>query len=226
MADLMLVVFLLLNVILVTKSWPGRWPATKRETQQNTTSTTTDDGIVFPDVYSTMDRYLPPAEADFSASGKGQNCVAGVCNEAKDYPYNHIKDVLNKIKTYNKLFGFLEGTVVTLPNRFKPGVDEEDETLCPVITHTVYPKTIKNENDTERYIINIDEHKQGLVFETCVEKAKCKFYNIFPAIYTSQCSQRYARRRLVALEEDGKPATDTFVVPSCCVCTVKIKKTK
>ena len=227
MGDYLLVLLLILNVVLLTKSFPDRWSYQKRNTKPEINSSSVNDDIVFPDVvYTTTSlRYSGNSkeEVDFSANGKGLNCIEDVCDDAKDYPYERIKEIVNQISMYKKLFGFLEGSVVETPNRFKPGAEDdgEGESLCATNTHTKYPKLLKNENNTEKFIVNVDGHKQGLVIETCVEKAECKFASRFPDTYTSECRQRYARRRLMAVGEDGNPAFDTFIVPSCCVCTVK-----
>lgn len=123
------------------------------------------DDIIFPDVQTTKNPINPET---FSAKGKGTNCVEDVCSDAKDYPYEYIEQLVNRESQYNDLFGYLEGTIVNTPTRWQPGQEPESETLCGTAVHTSYPKTLKNENGTERFIVNVEGHKQGLVYETCL----------------------------------------------------------
>lgn len=53
------------------------------------------------------------------------------------------------------------------------------------------------------------------------ESVGCAFTDQFPLGYKTVCKQKYIYRKLVALDEEGKPITDTFPLPSCCSCVVK-----
>jgi hypothetical protein len=39
--------------------------------------------------------------------------------------------------------------------------------------------------------------------------------------YTSVCRQKYIYKKLLAFSPDGKAMTDTFKLPSCCVCYIR-----
>ncbi|KAK4880929.1 hypothetical protein RN001_004248 [Aquatica leii] len=175
MVNFMFYCVIFLNVILVAKSWPsGNRSLNEHEIIPN--SKLDNQDFLFPDEYTTQLRFLSNSkeDMDFSAAGKGLNCIEDICDDAKDYPYDKIKEVIGQIK-FDNLFNSLEGSIVELPSRFKPPGEDGSETLCATITHTVYPKQMKNENNVERFIVNVEDHKQGLVFETCVENAKCKY---------------------------------------------------
>ncbi|KAF5304383.1 hypothetical protein FQA39_LY09762 [Lamprigera yunnana] len=212
--------------ILPAKLWPTDSKSNQGDKEKSVSRSnkpSLNEDIIFPDeLVNTQLRFL--SNVDYSANGKGINCVQDVCDDAKDYPYQRIQEIMDKIDVYKSLFGYLEGTIVDIPNRFKPAGEEGSESLCAATIHTKYPKTMKTENQTERFVINVPDHMQGMVFETCVENAKCKYATLFPNGVTSQCSQRYSKRRLMALGEDGNPVIDTFVVPSCCLCTITKRK--
>lgn len=227
-------------MILASKTWP---PETREDTynwrpervhfqrkdglvkqvnlQKRQASETEDnDEIMFP----TIPNANPAKREDFSAVGKGLECTGDVCEDAKDYPSDHIKKIISKLSYYNNLFvDSPEGTYVDTNTR--GGAEDNSEPLCATTTLTKFPKTLKNENKTEKYIVNDGMYKQGIVFEMCVAAAKPCPYATFPIGYAHECTQKYSTVRLMALEgKDGDPAFDRFVIPSCCVCNIKKPK--
>ncbi|RZB38877.1 hypothetical protein BDFB_002821 [Asbolus verrucosus] len=143
-------------------------------------------------------------------------CTHGLCTNVVGYPKDRIKKLLSRSQFMN---GYFEATeeLVNIDNRF--GSDEMS--LCDTMVHTIYPEKANNTNKIEKVIVNVEGHKQGIVFETCVNNEKCKFSSTFPNGYISYCKQKYIHKRLMVLGDNDKFVFDSFEVPSCCVCTVK-----
>lgn len=51
--------------------------------------------------------------------------------------------------------------------------------------------------------------------------SKCHPAILLPGSYTTQCVQKYFRRPLVAMDENGNLSKDLFEIPSCCMCVLK-----
>lgn len=49
----------------------------------------------------------------------------------------------------------------------------------------------------------------------------CMFNDDGPTGYESYCKQKYIYKKLLALDPEGKAITDTFRLPSCCVCFLR-----
>ncbi|KAK9874703.1 hypothetical protein WA026_005523 [Henosepilachna vigintioctopunctata] len=174
--------------------------------------------------------YLPPRStplarterSEISAHTSRRKCSHGFCEEVDDYPEDLIRNVLKRSSNLNEYFR--EEVTFNLNNR--GGFDDEEDsndTLCPVRSVTRYPRTARNTKKQERLLINVEGHKQGIVFETCIEDVQtCKFSESFPAGYVSSCKQKYVKRRLATLDADNQTTSwDIFEVPSCCVCIIK-----
>lgn len=53
---------------------------------------------------------------------------------------------------------------VNIDNRF----NSDEMPLCETKIHTIYPEKANNTMKVEKVIVNVEGHKQGIVFETCV----------------------------------------------------------
>lgn len=104
-----------------------------------------------------------PSEEETSSTDnqiKSSNCSFGLCDEVDDYPVEKVHNILKRYELKNY---FSIEKEVNIINRF----GEDTENLCATITHTRFPKTAKNMQDKEQVIVNVDQYKQGVVFETC-----------------------------------------------------------
>ncbi|EEZ99207.1 protein spaetzle [Tribolium castaneum] len=142
-------------------------------------------------------------------------CDHGLCYNVAGYPKEQIKKILSRSHDMNRYFETSE-EVVNLDNRF----NTDEMSLCETTIRTIYPEKANNTQKVEKVIVNVEGHKQGIVFETCVNNGKCKFSSNFPTGYTSYCKQKYIHKRLMVLGDDDKFVFDLFEVPSCCICTV------
>jgi len=148
------------------------------------------------------------------------NCVEGLCENVPGYPAADIRSSLETVKVFDDYFRALQ--LETIENRISETAGEEQ--MCKTREHRIYPQKANNSRHVERTIVNIDDKKQMIVFDTCLENSKCAFSETFPDTYTSECKQKYVKRRLVVLgDEREKLAFDTFDVPSCCVCVLTQK---
>ncbi|KAF2894342.1 hypothetical protein ILUMI_11820 [Ignelater luminosus] len=128
--------------------------------------------------------------------------------------------MLKKVPHYENLFGFFDGSLIEQGSKISG--DSELEPLCSAIVHVKHPKTLLSQQNITKYIVNFDNYKQGISFTTCVKNARCGDAS-FPAGYVAECVQKYTTVRLVAVEveKSKEPALDSFVIPSCCVCSTK-----
>ncbi|KAJ3653877.1 hypothetical protein Zmor_013105 [Zophobas morio] len=143
------------------------------------------------------------------------SCAYGLCFNVAGYPKEQIQRILSRSQFMNSYFEVSEEPVI-IDNRF----NTDEMSLCETKVHTIYPEKANNTQKIERVIVNVEGHKQGIVFETCVDNGKCKFSSNFPTGYTSYCKQKYIHKRLMVLGDNDKFVFDSFEVPSCCVCTV------
>ncbi|KAK5646094.1 hypothetical protein RI129_004558 [Pyrocoelia pectoralis] len=96
--------------------------------------------------------------------------------------------------------------------------------LCQFRVTYIMPRAALNNQGNWMYIVNMPEvdskYTQLVRSETCSSDT-CSPICGLPVGYTSRCEQKYAQKRLVALESGGdRLYTDVFWFPSCCVCTV------
>ncbi|XP_068909489.1 protein spaetzle-like [Tenebrio molitor] len=146
---------------------------------------------------------------------EASTCTHGLCVNVAGYPKEQIKKLLSRSQFMNSYFQATE-EFVNVDNRF----NTDEMSLCETKVHTIYPEKANNTMEIEKVIVNVEGHKQGVVFETCVNNGKCKFSSNFPTGYTSFCQQKFIHKRLMVLGDNDKFVFDSFKVPSCCVCTV------
>ncbi|XP_044756475.1 protein spaetzle-like [Coccinella septempunctata] len=153
-----------------------------------------------------------------------KKCIRNFCEDVENYPETLIKNVLSRARNLEAYFKEAEVTF-DISNRGGFDEDEDDsDSMCPTKSITMYPKTAINTKKEEKFLINVEGHRQGIVFQTCIENSNCRFHEGFPTDYESSCKQKYVRRSLAILGDDNQTtAWDTFEVPSCCVCVIKRK---
>lgn len=101
---------------------------------------------------------------------------------------------------------------------------QSGEQLCQFRTQYIMPRAALNNKGNWMYIVNMPEvdnkYTQLVKSETCLSQ-ECSGICGLPVGYSSRCEQKYAQKRLIALEGGGNQLyTDVFWFPSCCVCTV------
>lgn len=152
-----------------------------------------------------------------------RKCLGNFCEDVDYYPTDLVKNALKKSKNLDSYFE--ENTAIDIRNR--GGFDDEEDsndTMCPTRTITKYPQTAVNTNRQEKFLVNVEGYRQGIVFQTCIENTNCRFHEGFPLEYESSCKQKYVKRSLAILSDDNQTtAWDSFEVPSCCVCVIKRK---
>ncbi|KAF5269191.1 hypothetical protein FQR65_LT02492 [Abscondita terminalis] len=101
---------------------------------------------------------------------------------------------------------------------------QSGEQLCQIRTQYIMPRAALNNKGNWMYIVNMPEvdnkYTQLVKSETCGSQ-QCNSICGLPIGYSSRCEQKYAQKRLIALEGEGNQLyTDVFWFPSCCVCTI------
>ncbi|XP_015786692.1 protein spaetzle [Tetranychus urticae] len=104
--------------------------------------------------------------------------------------------------------------------------DSADERICGGPRKIVFPKMAKTQSKRWVYIVNDDDNfKQSVVTEICSRAGKpCAYLedDNLPAGLSSQCRQKYARARLMALHPtEQRTYPEYFEFPSCCACYIK-----
>ncbi|XP_077505259.1 uncharacterized protein LOC144115017 [Amblyomma americanum] len=95
---------------------------------------------------------------------------------------------------------------------------------CPVRTMFVSPKAALSDRSQWKYVVNLQERdpsaKQVIRVDVCSSPdAACSNAISLPFGYTSRCTQKYLKKKLLSLDSDGSGTSDeNFFVPSCCVC--------
>lgn len=110
--------------------------------------------IIFPDTFA-------KDKSNIKTRSSTENCLYNICEDVDDYPEQYIKDLVRNSPT---LHGFFDDPV-SIANRIND--DTEDNGLCETIVKTVFPKKAVNKDNIEKFIINDDENRQGIITEQC-----------------------------------------------------------
>ncbi|ENN71706.1 uncharacterized protein LOC109543982 [Dendroctonus ponderosae] len=145
-----------------------------------------------------------------------------ICNETRTYPFKVIQRLVKRKKNlplFSKVSLIEPADDVPIPKLRGPGM--EPNNLCKTKTITVLPKAGYDHNSGEqRFIINIKDYVQSVVYETCAEpNQECIDPKMLPFGFRTLCRQKYNIVRLVSLSSDGKVDYGKFMVPSTCVCS-------
>ncbi|XP_066997856.2 protein spaetzle isoform X3 [Anabrus simplex] len=168
--------------------------------------------IVFPDA-----KFKPRLTGN-----KAPECAKGTtfCTEAENYPLPQLSSILQNEINYKEYFGVDKEEAVTddeIRQRIGP---VDGDPLCRSQEKLIFPKIAQNKDDEWMFVVNLDkDYVQGVRIEVCEKEASpCQLSEGFPPGYTTYCRQKYIYRKLLAVGDDGKPAPDSFKLPSCCAC--------
>ncbi|XP_046393347.1 uncharacterized protein LOC124161159 [Ischnura elegans] len=181
----------------------------------------TQEVIVFPGPTKETNK------GKFAPGSVAPNCAKGstFCESVDNYPTEHVKVVLRKGgDTLKEFFG---NDLLLNDTSISQRIDSTDEnTLCQSVEQVVYPKVAQNKDERWMYVVNQEEYIQGVRVEKCLRPgSECLLTSAFPLGYKTVCRQKYIYRRLLALNNNGEPQSDTFRLPSCCSCFVKAVST-
>nr|WMZ41601.1 spaetzle-4 protein [Altica viridicyanea] len=144
------------------------------------------------------------------------------CTKTPSYPKIAIKKMLNR----NKGFQFLSGSVIeplneTVILNYRAPADQE-ENMCKTRKVSMLPKTAFDTKKKLKYIVNVDDMKQVITYETCVDAGNSCYGNEnWPNDIETFCKQSYAVIRLLSVSHAGKLEYAYFPVPSNCVCSYR-----
>ncbi|XP_050052637.1 uncharacterized protein [Dermacentor andersoni] len=100
----------------------------------------------------------------------------------------------------------------------------EVDPACPVRTMFVSPKAGLSDRSQWKYVVNLQDRdpsaKQVIRVDVCRSPdTACSNAISLPFGYTSRCTQKYLKKKLLSLDSDGSGTSEeNFFVPSCCVC--------
>ncbi|VEN55739.1 unnamed protein product [Callosobruchus maculatus] len=162
-----------------------------------------------------------------------------LCESPIFYPEKAISEFLKRRK--NKNFQILSGTVIKptslsdkdLVPQVKFIDKDEYKNLCDTVEKTFIPRAGTDENGNHRFIVNVPDFRQTIMFEICVNESRSctKELTTLPMGYHTSCQQKYSKIRLLTYIGKGgdkkrkrKFEYVTFRVPSTCVCTITKEK--
>ncbi|KAJ3653874.1 hypothetical protein Zmor_013103 [Zophobas morio] len=177
-----------------------------------------DQDIIFPDAYQVIFENVPRINtAPKCAKGKTY------CEDFDPYPYNQVKDMLQRKHIRNDLFGKDEPPEDRYSITNRNG--DFESFVCTSVQKTVFPRVGKNKNNKWKFIINQEEsdgYVQGIRIEVCrKEGSACDLIGERVNGYITSCKQKYMLRRMMSLSENGDPMPDTFQLPSACCCSYR-----
>lgn len=100
----------------------------------------------------------------------------------------------------------------------------EVDPACPVRTMFVSPKAALSDRSQWKFVVNLQDRdpsaKQVIRVDVCRSpETACSNAITLPFGYTSRCTQKYLKKKLLSLDSDGGGTSEeNFFVPSCCVC--------
>ncbi|CAG9773001.1 unnamed protein product [Ceutorhynchus assimilis] len=168
-----------------------------------------------PKLLKTKNRFKPkfnPSSCTFSL---------GICNRTDAYPINAIQRLVKRKKNlqlFSKVSLIEPASDFPLPqvrNTIEP------DNLCRTQTVTILPKVGYDlQSGEHRFIINIKDYVQTVVYETCVKPdEECIGADSFPFGFRTLCKQKNNIVRLVSLTSKGNIEYGKFMVPSTCICS-------
>ncbi|XP_031629375.1 protein spaetzle-like isoform X2 [Contarinia nasturtii] len=140
------------------------------------------------------------------------------CTNDTSYPMDIIEKLLRKqLHKYADAFG--SDMISTNISTRYGGADEI--TLCDYYEEVIYPKSGRNQKGVDMFIINTNDHKQGVRVSKCVNNGQtCRMSENFPNGYRTECKQHFVYRELLTLAPDQTITRDKFEFPACCSCAV------
>lgn len=137
------------------------------------------------------------------------------CTENDNYPIEHVRKLMQE--HFDRYADMFLSDVVDFSMR----VDSDIEYLCESYEKVIFPTSGKTKDGDERFILNTDEHKQGVRVALCRKSGEtCRMSGAFPVGYKTECKQQMVYRELVGLAADGSPIKDKFEFPACCTCVL------
>ncbi|XP_050037943.2 protein spaetzle-like [Dermacentor andersoni] len=175
-----------------------------------------------PVVHPTPVEQRPPLDArGMPACAAPRSGDIAYCVEDDSYPVQIVRTVIRSLNVN------MSDEVVEergLPSH-EDGIDQN---VCPSRIKTIFPKTARSAEGEWLYVINDVTYVQAIIVEVCVhEDSPCDFavHSGLPSGYTSECEQKFALRKLLALHPtEEKAYGETFRFPSCCVCYIRSPK--
>lgn len=140
------------------------------------------------------------------------------CTKNDNYPLGYIQKLL---KRFSREYIDVFGTDLTT-NDVAFRIDAfDDEYLCESYEKVIYPTSGKRKDGFELFIVNTDEHKQGVRVSLCQQGGQpCKMSESFPIGFKTECKQQMVYRELLSLSPEGQPVKEHFEFPACCSCVL------
>nr|XP_023015839.1 protein spaetzle-like [Leptinotarsa decemlineata] len=138
------------------------------------------------------------------------------CESFVPYPKEKVKEIMQKYNVFKEFFGVDEP-----PEEFETRDDSQTQFVCSSMKYTVFPVLAKNTRSEFKFIVNNKEegYAQGVQVEICSRENKpCDVVNAPNGLITT-CKQKYMKRRLLSIDDEGVPQLDTFLLPWACACS-------
>ncbi|KYB29242.1 hypothetical protein TcasGA2_TC032150 [Tribolium castaneum] len=147
-----------------------------------------------------------------------KNCSYNICEHIPNYPENVIKETVKGNKAFHSYFGDVVGPAkdVTLSDR-SGGASYEP--FCKTTVVTKIPRIMKDVDNIERVIVNVDGYRQVIKFQTCSFSNGGKCYGAGLLTRSTSCVQKFNIIKLVTINIDNNDLEyRKFQIPTACVC--------
>ncbi|XP_044259465.1 uncharacterized protein LOC123007978 [Tribolium madens] len=151
-------------------------------------------------------------------SSPGRNCAYNICEHIPNYPEDVIKETVKENVAFHSYFGDVVGPAkdVTLSDR--SGVLSY-EPFCKTTDVTKIPRIMKDVDNIERVIVNVEGYSQVVKFQTCSFSNGGKCYGGSLLKRETKCIQKFNTIKLVTINTERNVLEyRKFQIPTACVC--------
>lgn len=173
-------------------------------------------------VLSKPSRMIFPDEVEWDL--RPPSCANGslYCLRSDSYPYSKIERAL-KLRNISPVDFESDEPSDTGGMAFRDW-EPAERPMCSARSTTIYPQVGWTTNKRWKTIINQQGYIQGVVVEICNSEGQPCEVECELKTSTTRCIQKYMKRRLHSLTQNGQVIKETFLMPSSCLCTYKKAK--
>lgn len=99
---------------------------------------------------------------------ESKNCLHNLCTNVTNYPSIYIQNVISKSKQFDQYFGSVIQPYNQPRLSAKSSQDYEERNMCDTIQFKYFPELAKNKLNKRVIIVNVENFRQAVSFETCV----------------------------------------------------------
>ncbi|KAL4711714.1 hypothetical protein ACJJTC_003481 [Scirpophaga incertulas] len=168
--------------------------------------------VVFPGPTNVLPSFIPVIPPECT----GQT----LCEEIPNYPSEYVNQLIANT-TDKQRFRNIDIDIPEISQRRGPGEDSKD--LCTSRDMSITPKAGRSPDGSWMTIINTKPAVQRFNVKVCNNpRGSCSSLMTVPETYNATCRQHTTYRSMWALNESGQAVIKPFLLPSCCICQLKL----